>query len=93
LPGGKMRRLAENCRSAGAINGGLAREVTMLASDDDQVLVIRFWREAESTESRTSRHWRARIIYVNDGQQVYAPSVDDAFAVIRSLLLAGKCQS
>ena len=62
----------------------------MLASDEDQVLVVRFWREAESTESRPSQHWRARIIYVNNGQQFYAPSIDDAFAVMRSLLLTEK---
>lgn len=64
----------------------------MLASDDDQVLVVRFWREDENPESRPARHWRARITYVNTGHQFYAPSIDDAFAVMRSLLLTGKCQ-
>lgn len=65
----------------------------MLASEDDQVLVVRFWREDENTDLRPARHWRARIIYVNDGRQFYAPSIDDAFAVMRSLLLTGGCQS
>jgi hypothetical protein len=62
----------------------------MLASDDDQVIVVRFWPEDETTEWQPSRHWRARIIYVNTGQQFYAPSIDDAFVVIRSLILIGK---
>lgn len=67
----------------------------MLASVDDQVFVIRFWREREdeTTESRPSRHWRARIIHVNKGQQFYAPGIDDAFAVMRSLVLAVKYQN
>jgi hypothetical protein len=61
----------------------------MLAPDDDQVIVVRFWPEDETTEWQPSRHWRARIIYVNTGQQFYAPSIDDAFAVISSLILTG----
>jgi hypothetical protein len=65
----------------------------MFASDDDQVLVIRFWREDEAPELQPSRHWRARITYVNSGQQFHAPSIDDAFAIVRSLLLSGKHQS
>ena len=65
----------------------------MLASDDDQVIVARFWPEDETTERQPSRHWRARIIYVNTGQQFYAPSIDDALAVISSLILTGKCQN
>jgi hypothetical protein len=77
-------------KDAFSIIGSLAREGTMLAPDDDQVVVVRFWPEDETTEWRPSRHWRARIIYVNTGQQFYAPSIDDAFAVITSLILTGK---
>ncbi len=58
----------------------------MLAFDDDQVLVIRFWREHELAESSSPRRWRARITYVNSGQHFYASGIDDAFAVARSLL-------
>jgi len=58
----------------------------MLASNDDQVLVIRFWWEREVAELSGPRRWRARITYVNSGQQFYASGVDDAFAVVRYLL-------
>jgi len=75
------------------IVGGLARDVIMVDSDDDQVLVVRFWREDETTEWQPSRHWRARIIYVNTGQQFYAPSIDDAFAIMNSLILTGKYEN
>jgi hypothetical protein len=65
----------------------------MLASDDDQVIVVRFWSEEETADTQPSRHWRARITYVNTGQQFYAPSVDGAFAVISSLIVTGKYQN
>jgi hypothetical protein len=65
----------------------------MLASDEDQVMVVRFWPEDETTEWQRSRHWRARIIHVNTGQRFYALSIDDAFAVMSSLILTGKYQN
>ena len=65
----------------------------MPASDDDQVIVVRFWPEDETTERQPSRHWRARIDYVNTGQQYYAPNLDEAFAVIRSLIQTGNYQN
>jgi len=55
----------------------------MPASEDDQVIVARFWLEDETTERQPLQHWRARIKYVNTGQQYYAPNIDEAFAVIR----------
>lgn len=72
---------------------GVARGVTMLASDDDQVIVVRFWSEEETTDLQPLQHWRARITHVNTGQQFYAPSINDAFTVISSLVLAGKYQN
>jgi hypothetical protein len=73
-------------------SGALARGGV---SDDDQVFVMRFWREREdeATALQLSRHWRARIIYVNDGRQFHAPGIDDAFELVRSLILNGKYQS
>jgi hypothetical protein len=65
----------------------------MPASDDDQVIVARFWPEDETAGRRRLRHWRAHIKYVNTGQQYYAPNVDEAFAVIRSLIHGGKDQN
>jgi hypothetical protein len=64
----------------------------MLDSDEDQVVVIRLWREREVAESSGPQRWRARITYVNSGQQFHASGVDDAFAVVR-YLLGGKFQS
>jgi hypothetical protein len=65
----------------------------MLSSDDDQVIVVRFWPEDDTSERQPSRHWRARIIHVNTGEQHYAPSIDDAFAIMSSLILTGEYQS
>jgi len=57
----------------------------MVATDLDQVLVIRFWQERETKEMFPS-DWRARITYVNSGQQFYASGIEEALAVVRSLL-------
>jgi hypothetical protein len=65
----------------------------MFGSDDDQVFVVRFSPEDEATDWRPSRHWRARIIHVNTGQQFYASSIGDAFGVINSLIVAGGYQT
>jgi hypothetical protein len=81
--------LRQDC-SALLIIGGVVRGVPMPASDEDQVIVLRFWAEDESAELHSSRHWRARITYVNTGQQFYVPSLDEAFAVVSSLILRGK---
>jgi hypothetical protein len=62
----------------------------MIANDNDQVLVIRFWQEREVKELRSLARWRARITYVNSGQLFYASGIDDAFAVVKSLLLAAQ---
>jgi hypothetical protein len=59
----------------------------MIGTDLDQVLVIRFWQEQEAQEMQPPS-WRARITYVNSGQQFYASSIEEAFAVVRSLLVA-----
>ncbi len=64
----------------------------MAASDDYQVLVARFRREDELLEAHDPEHWRARIIYVNNGRRFYAASIDDAFAIMRSLILTGTYQ-
>lgn len=64
----------------------------MIANDNDQVLVIRFWQEREVKASESLAGWRARITYVNNGQLFYASGIDDAFAVARSLLLAAQRQ-
>ncbi|MBR1147542.1 hypothetical protein [Bradyrhizobium sp. AUGA SZCCT0431] len=64
----------------------------MLASNDDEVFVIRLWQEREVAELSPSPHWRARISYVNNGQHFYASSIDNAFAVVR-FLLSEKYQS
>lgn len=62
--------------------------------DDDQVVVIRFWQEPqEPAGSPPVQRWRARIKYVNSGQQFYAAGIDEALALVRSLLLPGKYQS
>jgi hypothetical protein len=79
--------------AAQSIIGSAAGGVTMPASDEDQVLVVRFWPEDEAAELPPSRRWRARIIYVNTGQQFYAPSIDEAFAVMNSLVMTGKYQN
>jgi hypothetical protein len=52
----------------------------------DQVFVIRFWREGGTAELPPSQGWRARIAYVNDGRQLHAPGIEEAFAIVRSLL-------
>jgi hypothetical protein len=64
----------------------------MLAFEDDRVFVMRFWREDEATESPPFMGWRARITCVNMSRPfyVYAPGIDEAFAIVRSLLLSGK---
>jgi hypothetical protein len=62
----------------------------MIANDNDQVLVIRFWQEREVKGLQSLAGWRARISYVNSGQVFYAPGIDDAFAVVRSLLLGAQ---
>lgn len=72
------------------IVGALARGVEMPASDDDHVLVLRFWQEDEAAELHSLRHWRARITYVNNGRHFHAPSIDAALDVVKSLLLNGK---
>jgi hypothetical protein len=64
----------------------------MIANDNDQVLVIRFWQEREVKELQSLAGWRARITYVNSGQLFYASGMDDAFAVVRSVLLAAQRQ-
>ncbi len=61
----------------------------MPADNDDQVIVVRFWPEDETTDRKPLRHWRARINYVNTGQQYYAGNIDEAFVVIRSLIQTG----
>jgi hypothetical protein len=53
---------------------------------DDHVVVLRFWHENETTELAPSRYWRARITYINAGQQFHAASVEDAFAIVKSIL-------
>jgi len=62
----------------------------MIASYDDQVVVIRFWHEREVEKLQLLAGWRARITHVNSGQLFYASGIDDAFAVVRSLLLAAQ---
>jgi hypothetical protein len=62
----------------------------MIANDDDQVLVIRFWQEREIKELQSPTRWRARITYVNSGQLFYASGINDTFAVVRSLLFAAQ---
>lgn len=62
----------------------------MIADDNDQVLVIRFWQEREAKDLQLLARWRARITYVNSGQLFYAAGIDDAFALVRSLLLAAQ---
>lgn len=60
----------------------------MAANDNDQVVVIRFWQEWEVKDLLAG--WRARITHVNSGHLFYASGIDEAFAVVRSLLLAAK---
>lgn len=62
----------------------------MIATDNDQVLVIRFWQEREVKEQQSLARWRARITYVNSGQLFYASGIDDVFAVVRSLLASAQ---
>jgi hypothetical protein len=59
----------------------------------DQVFVMRFWHEHESPgdeDRESSRRWRVRITHVNDGRERYAKSIEEAFAIVRSLLLTEK---
>ncbi|MGX0966076.1 hypothetical protein AB7M63_006525 [Bradyrhizobium japonicum] len=62
----------------------------MLASNDDEVFVLRLWQERGTLESPSS-HWRGRISYVNTGQQFYASGIEDALAIVRLLLSEKDC--
>jgi hypothetical protein len=59
--------------------------VTTHASEIDCVFILRFWREVAFEETSEMR-WRARIRFINTGQQVHADGVDAAFQIVRNLL-------
>jgi hypothetical protein len=59
--------------------------VSAHAGEIDRVFILRFWREAASDETREAQ-WRARIRFVNTGQQIHADGVDTAISIIRSML-------
>jgi len=60
----------------------------MIGNEDDRVVVIRFWQERDPNVVRSN--WRARITYVNSGVQFYASGIDEAFTLVRSLLLSAQ---
>jgi hypothetical protein len=51
--------------------------------DIDHVFVLRFWQEGRP---EFPKFWRARIGYLNNGQELYADSIEKTFDVVRSLL-------
>lgn len=52
----------------------------------DKVFVVHLWREKPSLDT-TGEHWRARVDYVNTGQEFTAAGLERAFVLIRSLLM------
>jgi hypothetical protein len=63
-----------------------------MSAEVDKVFVVRFWREVAAAESPASQGWRARIHYVNDGRELHASSIEDAFSMMQSLLSADEPQ-
>jgi len=51
----------------------------------DHVFILRFWLERTSALPDEAR-WRARISYVNTGENFHADGIEAACGVVRSLL-------
>jgi hypothetical protein len=51
----------------------------------DHVFILRFWLEVASAWPDGAR-WRARISYINTGENFHADGLEAACGVVRSLL-------
>jgi hypothetical protein len=60
-----------------------------MSATDDQVFVLRFWCESGAEGLSSPHDLRARVSYVNDGTQFHVSGIEDAFALVRSLLRCG----
>ena len=57
-----------------------------MSTENDQVFIMRFWREAGFDNPKDPRRWRVRVSHVNSGKHFHAADIKKAFRKIGTIL-------